>query len=262
MPGRIATCSSAASAVFVRRGSTTTNRPPLARNALSRPGQSGAVARLPLDSNGLAPSIEQVVGAVDVGHGHRRSRGRTSAPAATSLGRWSTVLAENTLGVPSALMSGLAVAAGPTGCGRWGCRDRRRPRRARGGSTMAGSRRSTSANASSHVAGSSTPLRRTSGVRKPVGVVVELLERRALRADEPVAEDVGPIAPDPDRPPWSSDGDLEPAAGLAQRAGAVGGADLGPTASRRRAVGNGGHAGASSAWSAQRRDRWGRGNET
>ena len=37
-PGRMKTCSSATSAVCVRRGSTTTSRPPRARSASSRPG--------------------------------------------------------------------------------------------------------------------------------------------------------------------------------------------------------------------------------
>ena len=46
-------------AVRVRRGSTTTNRPPRAWIASSRPGKSGAVHRLPLDSHGLAPSISR-----------------------------------------------------------------------------------------------------------------------------------------------------------------------------------------------------------
>ena len=57
MPGRIGTHSSAACAVRLRRGSTTTRRPPRARIASSRPGKSGAVHRLPFDAYGLAPSI-------------------------------------------------------------------------------------------------------------------------------------------------------------------------------------------------------------
>ena len=50
VPGRIDTHSSAASAVRVRRGSTTTTFPPRARMASMRPGKSGAVHRLPFDA--------------------------------------------------------------------------------------------------------------------------------------------------------------------------------------------------------------------
>ena len=59
VPGTMATCSSASSAVFDRRGSTTTNFPPRARKARSRPGRSGAVHRLPFDANGFAPSMRR-----------------------------------------------------------------------------------------------------------------------------------------------------------------------------------------------------------
>ena len=55
--GRIAIHSSACSAVFDLRGSTTTTLPPRSRNASRRPGKSGAVHRLPFDSYGFAPSI-------------------------------------------------------------------------------------------------------------------------------------------------------------------------------------------------------------
>ena len=50
LPGRTAIHSSASSAVRLRRGSTTTSLPPRARSASIRPGQSGAVARLPFDA--------------------------------------------------------------------------------------------------------------------------------------------------------------------------------------------------------------------
>ena len=56
VPGRIDTHSSASSAVFERRGSTTTTLPPRARIASMRPGKSGAVHMLPFDAYGLAPS--------------------------------------------------------------------------------------------------------------------------------------------------------------------------------------------------------------
>ena len=58
-PGRIDTHSSDSSAVFDRRGSTTTTLPPRARIASSRPGKSGAVHMLPFDAYGLAPSISR-----------------------------------------------------------------------------------------------------------------------------------------------------------------------------------------------------------
>ena len=70
-------CSPAASAVRLRRGSTTTMRPPRARIASSRPGQSGAVANDPFDSYGFAPSINEVVGAVEIGHRRTRLDRRT-----------------------------------------------------------------------------------------------------------------------------------------------------------------------------------------
>ena len=54
-PGRIGTHSSASRAVSVRRGSTTTIRPPRARMARSRRRTSGAVMKLPFDTTGLAP---------------------------------------------------------------------------------------------------------------------------------------------------------------------------------------------------------------
>jgi hypothetical protein len=66
-----------------------------------RPGQSGAEARLPLLANGLAPrhsrkSVRSMSGTGTVNPPNIN-------PVATSLGRWSTVLAEYTLVVPSAL---------------------------------------------------------------------------------------------------------------------------------------------------------------
>jgi hypothetical protein len=55
--GMIGKCTSAWSAVLVRRGSTTTTLPPRARIASTRPGKSGAVHNDPFDSHGLAPKI-------------------------------------------------------------------------------------------------------------------------------------------------------------------------------------------------------------
>jgi hypothetical protein len=55
-PGRIGTHCSASRAVSVRRGSTTTMRPPRSRMARSRRRTSGAVMKLPFDTAGLAPT--------------------------------------------------------------------------------------------------------------------------------------------------------------------------------------------------------------
>ena len=59
VPGRMAIHSSAAFAVALQRGSTTTTFPPRSRIAAMRPGKSGAVQRLPFDSCGFAPSIRR-----------------------------------------------------------------------------------------------------------------------------------------------------------------------------------------------------------
>ena len=54
-------CSSAASAVRERRGSTTTTFPPRARSARSRPRTSGAVISEPLEASGFAPSTSRCI---------------------------------------------------------------------------------------------------------------------------------------------------------------------------------------------------------
>ena len=56
VPGRMKWCSSASSAVRVRRGSTTTTLPPRSRIARRRPRMFGAVSRLPFETSGFAPS--------------------------------------------------------------------------------------------------------------------------------------------------------------------------------------------------------------
>lgn len=53
---------------------------------------------------------------------------------------------------------------------------------------------------------------------QPVGIFVQLLQRRALGAGEPVAEDVIAITPDATDAAVVFDFDLEAARGLAQRA--------------------------------------------
>ena len=75
----------------VRRGSTTTSRPPRARIARRRPRTSGAVIRRPLEAIGLAPEHEQVVAC-----GRGRAAATRAAGAehrcatASCLGCWST----------------------------------------------------------------------------------------------------------------------------------------------------------------------------
>ena len=90
-------------AVSLRRGSTTTTVPPLSRMASIRPLKSGAVHSEPLEAWGLAPSMTS-----------RSVRSRSGTGTATepnmrdaeiSLGRWSTVLAENRLPVPSEVIT-------------------------------------------------------------------------------------------------------------------------------------------------------------
>ena len=74
VPGRIGWCSSAASAVRLRRGSTTTSLPPRARSAFSRPRMSGAVISEPLEASGLAPSISRCCVRSTSGIGDRQRR--------------------------------------------------------------------------------------------------------------------------------------------------------------------------------------------
>ena len=59
VPGRTKWCSCAAWAVSVRRGSTTTIRPPRALSSRSRAGKSGTVIRLPLEAIGFAPNTRK-----------------------------------------------------------------------------------------------------------------------------------------------------------------------------------------------------------
>ena len=59
VPGTTGTCSSATSAVSVRRGSITTTRPPRARSAARRPFMSGAVMIEPLLTTGLPPTTSR-----------------------------------------------------------------------------------------------------------------------------------------------------------------------------------------------------------
>ena len=103
VPGRMRTCSSATSAVRVRRGSTTTRRPPRVFRARSRAGISGAVHRDPFETIGFAPRMSMKSVRSMSGIGIDRPVPNIS-PAATWVGIWSTVLAVKTFRVPSARM--------------------------------------------------------------------------------------------------------------------------------------------------------------
>ena len=72
----------------------------LARSALSLPGKSGAVHRLPLDSSGLAPIRSRWSVRSRSGTGMAWASPKSS-PLETCLGIWSRVLAVKTLRVPS-----------------------------------------------------------------------------------------------------------------------------------------------------------------
>ena len=58
-PGRTKWCSVATLAVSVRRGSSTTSRPPRALRSRTRCGKSGTVISEPLEAIGLAPNIRK-----------------------------------------------------------------------------------------------------------------------------------------------------------------------------------------------------------
>ena len=73
--------------------------------AFTRPGKSGAVHRLPLDSQGLAPSISRKSVRSRSGTGMAPGSPKRR-PEDTCLGIWSTVLAEHRLRVPTDWMSG------------------------------------------------------------------------------------------------------------------------------------------------------------
>ncbi len=93
MPGRMKRCVSATSAVSVRRGSTTTRRPPRAFSALRRSGIPGAVIMLPFEASGLAPRARKNCVRSMSGIG-RSSMCPNIVVAARWCGSWSTDVAE------------------------------------------------------------------------------------------------------------------------------------------------------------------------
>ena len=192
-------CSSASSAVRVRRGSTTTTLPPRSRIARSRPRMSGAVIRLPFDASGFAPRISRWSVRSMSGTGTD-----SAVPNIRPDGDLLRHLVDGARGrehVPRAERAEQhpRVERQRAGCGRSGCRGRRRRRSAPCAAAIGGSRSAITANASSQLAGTSSPPRRTSGVREPVGILVERRDARPLGADEAVREHVLVVAPAPSR---------------------------------------------------------------
>ena len=218
VPGRIGTYSLASSAVLVRRGSTTTTRPPRSTDRSQAAGPVGGGGEAAVGGERVGAEDQQVVGAVDVGHrdgqdvAEHQRRGDLLGPL-VDRGRREHVAA---CPAPAAAPG---CRAARRGCGRWGCRRRRRalPR-----PCSAMTRPSPSATASPRL----VPGGRLEPVAPPdqrlaeaVRVVVELAERGALRAQEPVAEHVELVAADAHHLAPSRTVDLEAAARLAQRAG-------------------------------------------
>ena len=160
-------CASATAAVSVRRGPMTTSRPPRARIAFARPRKSGTVHRLPLLTIGFAPSTSRKSQRSMSGTG-MLSQWPNISPLDSCLGIWSSVEAEKTFFVPIARARRGRYISSPSLC-TFGLPNisatASRPWR----STIGTSRRSISAKASSQVAGTRRPSRRTSGVRRRSG---------------------------------------------------------------------------------------------
>ncbi len=191
--GRIGRCSSASSAVFVRRGSTTTSLPPRARSARSRPGHVGRGHQRPVRRERVRAEHQEVVGAVDVGD---RDRERAAEhQAGRHLLRH---LVDRARGVDVRRARAPAAAPGcrrgPRGCARSGCRGRPRARRGRAARGSALSPASIAANASSHVTSWNVSPPADQRPADAVGIGFELLERGALRAEVAVAEHVVAVA--------------------------------------------------------------------
>jgi hypothetical protein len=104
----------------VRRGSITTSRPPRARIALALPRKSGTVHRLPLLTIGLAPITSSQSQRSMSGTG-TLSQWPNISPLDSCLGIWSSVEAENTFFVPSALARRPKYSSRPKLVRRPGC---------------------------------------------------------------------------------------------------------------------------------------------
>ena len=214
VPGRTKTCSSATRAVSVRRGSTTTIRPPRALRSRSRCGKSGTVISEPLDAIGLAPKTRKydvrsmsLIGII--------SWWPNSSEATNWWGIWSTELALNRLRVRSdftiatpwvgeAERVGVGVAEVDA--------DRVAAVPVDGAGDAVGDQveRLVPADLVPLAGGPVTAY----GTTQPVGVVVEVADRDALGADVATGERVVRVAADAGHAPVV-DGELEAADRLA-----------------------------------------------
>ena len=94
VPGRMKWCSSASSAVRVRRGSTTTTLPPRSRMRAQPPAHVGRGQQAAVRDERVGAQDQQVVGAVDVRAPAPTAACPNISPELTCLGIWSTVEAE------------------------------------------------------------------------------------------------------------------------------------------------------------------------
>ena len=125
VPGRMKWCSSASSAVRLRRGSITTTLPPRSRMR----AQPARACRAPSTGCRSRPAgwrqHQQVVGAVDVGDRDAEQRCRTSARPRRAWASGRPCVAEKTLLRAERLQRTPARRAARRGCARSGCRGRR-----------------------------------------------------------------------------------------------------------------------------------------
>ena len=215
MPGRIGWCSSATSAVRLRRGSTTTSFPPRARSAFNRPRMSGAVISEPFEASGFAPSISRCIVrstsgiGTDSGVAEHQRAGDLLRPLVDRAGREHAVGAERLDhdaaveqrgepvggGVADVDADGVAaVLGGDPGQAVADQRPRLLPARGRELAVRAADQRGA----------------------EPVGVLVQVLQRHALRAEEAAREHVVAVAADLDDL-IAAQGDLQAAGRLAER---------------------------------------------
>ena len=175
VPGRMKRCSSATSAVRLRRGSTTTTLPPRSRMPPQAAAHVGRGQQAAVRGERVGAEDQQVVGAVEVGHRDAIRPARTSGRPRPAWASGRRVLALKMLLVPSALSSDAAVDEGGEVVGVGVAEVDRRPRRGRAPRGSAAGGASISANASSQEAGSDeSAVARTSGVRTRSGSSCEL----------------------------------------------------------------------------------------
>ena len=220
LPGRIGTHSSASRAVSVRRGSTTTMRPPRSRMARSRRRTSGAVMKLPFDTHGFAPMQRKwcVRSMSGIGMTSERAveviRGGEARAGVLRAGAEAVARAERAQ--ETGAQQDRAVVVDDRDCP---CRRRPRPRRA--ARADADSRAATSVERlvpadRLEAAVGGPPHGRAQAIR----VVVHVGDRDALRADVAAREDVVLVAAHR-HDAVALDLEREPAGRLAERAAAV-----------------------------------------